>query len=36
MEIAILDPAGDLPHDERPDDFDEIVNVFLARLRAPV
>jgi pimeloyl-ACP methyl ester carboxylesterase len=36
MDIAILDPAGDLPHDERPDAFDEIVNAFLARLRAPV
>ena len=36
MDIAILDPAGDLPHDERPDEFNEIVNTFLARLRAAV
>lgn len=36
MDIAILDPAGDLPHDERPDEFNEIVNTFLARLRATV
>ena len=36
LDIAILDPAGDLPHDERPDEFNEIVNTFLARLRATV
>ena len=36
MEIAILDPGGDLPHDERPDAFNEIVTTFLARLRATV
>ena len=36
MDTAILDPAGDLPHDERPDEFNEIVHAFLARLRATV
>lgn len=36
MDIAILDPAGSLPHDERPDDFNEIVTTFLTRLRATV
>jgi len=36
MDIAILDPAGDIPHDERPDDFNEIVTTFLMRLRATV
>lgn len=34
MDVAILDPAGSLPHDERPDEFNEIVATFLARLRA--
>ena len=36
MDVAILDPAGSLPHDERPDDFNEIVSTFLTRLRATV
>lgn len=36
MDIAILDPAGDLPHDERPGEFNEIVSTFLTRLRATV
>ena len=36
MDVAILDPAGSLPHDERPDEFNEIVSTFLARLRAAV
>ena len=36
MDIAILDPAGSLPHDERPEDFNEIVTTFLTRLRATV
>ena len=36
MDVAILDPAGSLPHDERPDEFNEIVSTFLARLRATV
>ena len=36
MDVAILDPAGSLPHDERPDDFNEIVTTFLTRLRATV
>lgn len=30
-EVAILDPAGDLPHDERADEFNELVAAFLAR-----
>jgi pimeloyl-ACP methyl ester carboxylesterase len=34
MDVAILDPAGSLPHDERPEDFNEIVTTFLTRLRA--
>lgn len=29
--LAILDPSGDLPHEERPDEFNEIARVFLAR-----
>ncbi len=36
MDVAILDPAGSFPHDERPDEFNEIVSTFLARLRATV
>ena len=36
MDVAILDPAGSFPHDERPDDFNEIVTTFLTRLRATV
>ena len=36
VEIAILDPAGSLPHGERPDQFNDLVTSFLARLRAPV
>ena len=36
MDIAILDPAGSLPHDERPEDFNQIVTSFLTRLRATV
>jgi pimeloyl-ACP methyl ester carboxylesterase len=36
MDVAILDPSGSLPHDERPDEFNEIVSTFLARLRATV
>ena len=36
MDVAILDPAGSLPHDERPEDFNEIVTTFLTRLRATV
>jgi pimeloyl-ACP methyl ester carboxylesterase len=34
IEVAILDPAGSLPHDERPDEFNEIVTGFLANVRA--
>jgi pimeloyl-ACP methyl ester carboxylesterase len=36
LEFAILDPAGSVPHAERPDEFNELVTTFLARLRAPV
>ena len=36
LEIAILDPAGSIPHDERPEEFNRVVSAFLARLRAPV
>jgi hypothetical protein len=28
---VILDPAGDLPHDERPTDFVRLVSEFLDR-----
>jgi len=36
LELAILDPAGDLPHDERPDEFNEVVLEFLARTRRTI
>ncbi|HEX5581672.1 MAG TPA: alpha/beta fold hydrolase [Gemmatimonadaceae bacterium] len=29
LRVAILDPAGDLPHDERPEEFNEVVGEFL-------
>jgi pimeloyl-ACP methyl ester carboxylesterase len=32
FEVAILDPSGDLPHDERPDEFNEIALKFLERV----
>ncbi len=32
LETAILSPAGDLPHDERPDDFNVILSSWLNRL----
>jgi pimeloyl-ACP methyl ester carboxylesterase len=32
LEMALLSPAGDLPHDERPDDFNVIVSTWLNRL----
>jgi pimeloyl-ACP methyl ester carboxylesterase len=32
FETAILSPAGDLPHDERPDDFNVILSSWLNRL----
>ena len=32
MELAVLTPAGDLPHDERPDDFNVILSTWLTRL----
>ena len=31
MELAVLTPAGDLPHDERPDDFNVILSTWLTR-----
>jgi pimeloyl-ACP methyl ester carboxylesterase len=36
LDVAILDPAGSLPHDERPDEFNEAVVRFLSRVRAPI
>jgi pimeloyl-ACP methyl ester carboxylesterase len=32
LEMAVLSPAGDLPHDERPDDFNVILSTWLNRL----
>ena len=32
MELAVLTPAGDLPHDERPEDFNVILSTWLTRL----
>jgi len=32
LETAIISPAGDLPHDERPDDFNVILSSWLNRL----
>ena len=32
FEVAILDPSGDLPHDERPGEFNEIALKFLERV----
>ena len=29
LRVAILDPAGDLPHDEQPEEFNEVVGEFL-------
>jgi len=31
FDVAILDPAADLPHDERADEFNELATAFLAR-----
>ncbi len=31
LETTILSPAGDLPHDERPDDFNVILSTWLTR-----
>ncbi|HEX2780792.1 MAG TPA: alpha/beta fold hydrolase [Gemmatimonadaceae bacterium] len=31
LDVAIFDGAGDLPHDERPEEFIEVVRAFLAR-----
>ena len=32
LELSVLTPAGDLPHDERPDDFNVILSTWLNRL----
>jgi len=32
FEISVLSPAGDLPHDERPEDFNVILSTWLNRL----
>ncbi|MDO8501655.1 MAG: alpha/beta fold hydrolase [Gemmatimonadaceae bacterium] len=32
FELSVLSPAGDLPHDERPDDFNVILSTWLNRL----
>jgi len=32
FELSVLSPAGDLPHDERPEDFNVIVSQWLNRL----
>ena len=32
IELAVLTPAGDLPHDERPADFNVILSTWLNRL----
>jgi pimeloyl-ACP methyl ester carboxylesterase len=32
LEMALMSPAGDLPHDERPDDFNVILSTWLNRL----
>ena len=32
LEMFVLSPAGDLPHDERPDDFNVILSTWLNRL----
>jgi pimeloyl-ACP methyl ester carboxylesterase len=32
LELSVLTPAGDLPHDERPDDFNVILSTWLTRL----
>lgn len=32
LEVAVVDPAGDLPHDERPREFNDLVLGFLGRL----
>jgi pimeloyl-ACP methyl ester carboxylesterase len=31
FELSVLTPAGDLPHDERPDDFNVILSTWLTR-----
>ena len=36
FETAIFDPSGDLPHSERPAEFNEVVTQFLTRAEARV
>ena len=36
FETAIFDPSGDLPHSERPAEFNEVVTQFLSRAEARV
>ena len=35
FELAILEPAADLPHDERAEEFNEVVLAFLERAGHP-
>jgi pimeloyl-ACP methyl ester carboxylesterase len=35
FEVAIFEHVGDLPHDERPEEFVEVVRTFLARVFSP-
>jgi pimeloyl-ACP methyl ester carboxylesterase len=35
VEVAIFERVGDLPHDERPEEFTEVVRAFLARALSP-
>jgi pimeloyl-ACP methyl ester carboxylesterase len=35
FEVAIFERVGDLPHDERPEEFIEIVRPFLSRVFSP-
>jgi pimeloyl-ACP methyl ester carboxylesterase len=32
LELSILSPAGDLPHDERADEFNDVVKEFFSRV----
>jgi pimeloyl-ACP methyl ester carboxylesterase len=35
VEVAIFESVGDLPHDERPEEFTEVVRAFLTRALSP-
>ena len=35
FEVAIFERVGDLPHDERPEEFIEVVRAFLSRVFSP-